>query len=382
MNLNIRNMKKILLCLGLILWGFVGMGQNVSWNFATASPSSNTASNVTVSDVTQGNNNGTTVLITNNSASTGYAGASGTNNAGVAARTGALNTAASGSAYFEFTITPNPTFVATLTNINFGTRSTPSGPQAYTLRSSLNNYASDIMTGTIPNNSTWTLQSPPPFNVSSAINTSITFRIYGYNGSGTVAQNTANWRIDDLVLTINSGPLPITLISFKANITESQQTILKWATASEKDNDYFVVERSKNALDFESIGKIQGKGTIDLRNDYSFIDESPLKGINYYRLKQVDFDGQYSYTRAESVIKDGDGTISLYPNPTSNTLKINFEDTDQIEDAKIYDMMGKVVKMMSGNEGNYEVSNLPQGKYIIQIDLLDGRSIKNSFVKN
>ena len=375
-------MKKILLSLGLILLGFTGLGQNVSWNFATASPSSNTATNVTASDVTQGNNNGTTQLITNAVPSAGYAGASGTNNAGAAARTGALNTGASGSAYFEFTITPNPTVVATLTNINFGTRSTPSGPQAYTLRSSLDNYASDVMTGTIPNNSTWTLQSPPPFNISSAVSTSITFRIYGYNGSGAVAQSTANWRIDDLILTVNAGPLPVTLISFKANITESQQTVLKWATASEKDNDYFVVERSKNASDFELVGKVKGKGTIDLRNDYSFTDESPLKGINYYRLKQVDLDGQYSYTRAESVIKDGDGTISLYPNPTTNILKINFEDTDQIEDATIYDMMGRVVKTIIGNQDKYEVVNLPQGKYIIQIDLLDGRSIKNSFVKN
>jgi hypothetical protein len=179
-----------------------------------------------------------------------------------------------------------------------------------------------------------------------------------------------------------SAPLPITLISFKANITESQQTVLKWATASEKDNDYFEIERSKNALDFESVGKIKGKGTIDLRNDYTFTDESPLKGINYYRLKQVDFDGQYSYTRAESVIRDGDGSISLYPNPTANILKINFEDTEQIENTTIYNLMGRAVKTISGNQGKYEISELPQGKYILQIGLSDGRIIRNSFVKN
>ncbi len=382
LKLNFKNMKKILLSLGLILLGFVGMGQNVLWNFATASPSSNTAPNVSVSDVTQGNNNGTTTLITNTSVSSGYAGASGTNNAGAAARNGALNTAASGSAYFEFSITPNPTFVVTLTNISFGTRSTNTGPSAFSLRSSIDNYASDIVSGSISNNSTWVLQSSPPFSVSSGLSTPITFRIYGYNGTVAPANNTANWRIDDLALTINTAPLPITLISFKANITESQQTVLKWATASEKDNDYFEVERSKNASDFEPIGKIKGKGTIDLRNDYSFTDETPLKGINYYRLKQIDFDGQFSYTRAESVIKDGDGTISLYPNPMTNTLKIDFEDTDQIEDATIYDMMGKVVKTIPGNEGKYEISDLSQGKYIIKIDLSDGRIIKNSFVKN
>lgn len=375
-------MNKILLILGLILMGFIGMGQNVSWNFATASPSSNTSTNVTVSDVTQGNNNGTTTLITDNSTSSGYAGASGTNNAGAAARTGTLNIAASGSAYFEFTTTPSPTFVVTLTNVSFGSRATPSGPQAYTLRCNLNNYTSDIATGAISNNSTWTLQSSPSFNISSAVNTSITFRIYGYNGTGTIALNTANWRIDDLVLTINAVPLPVTLISFKANIGENQQTVLKWATASEKNNEYFMVERSKNAIDFEKIGKIKGNGTIGLRNDYAFTDENPLKGINYYRLKQVDFDGQFSYTRTESIIKDGDGTISLYPNPTTNTLKINFEDTDQIDDTTIYNLMGKVVKTIKGNEGKYEISDLPQGNYIIQMSLLDGRIVRNSFIKN
>ncbi len=179
-----------------------------------------------------------------------------------------------------------------------------------------------------------------------------------------------------------AAPLPITLISFKANITESQQTILKWATASEKDNDYFEIERSKNALDFESVGKIKGRGTVELRNDYTFTDESPLKGINYYRLKQVDFDGQFSYTRAESVIRDGDGNISLFPNPTANILRINFEDTDQIENATIYNLMGRVVKTISGNQSKYEISELPQGKYILQIGLSDGRIIRNSFVKN
>jgi hypothetical protein len=109
---------------------------------------------------------------------------------------------------------------------------------------------------------------------------------------------------------------------------------------------------------------------------------SQTKGINYYRLKQVDFDGQYSYTRAESVIRDGDGTISLFPNPTANILKINFEDTEQIENTTIYNMMGRVVKTIAGNQGKYEISELPQGKYILQIGLSDGRIIRNSFVKN
>jgi hypothetical protein len=181
--------------------------------------------------------------------------------------------------------------------------------------------------------------------------------------------------------TLPPSPLPITLISFKASLNSSNQAVLKWATASEKDNHYFEIERSKNAIDFESLGKINGKGTSDLRNDYAFTDETPLKGINYYRLKQVDFDGTFSYTRPESVITEGDGSISLYPNPTVNVLKINFEDLDQIETATIYNQSGVMMKNLQGSKSSIDIQELPQGKYILQIRLADQRIITNSFVK-
>jgi Secretion system C-terminal sorting domain len=189
----------------------------------------------------------------------------------------------------------------------------------------------------------------------------------------------SNVGIDDIALT--AAPLPITLISFKASLNSSNQTVLKWATASEKDNYYFEIERSKNAIDFESLGKMNGKGTSDLRNDYAFTDETPLKGINYYRLKQVDFDGTFSYTRPESVITEGDGSISLYPNPTVNVLKINFEDLDQIETATIYNQSGVMMKNLQGSKSSIDIQELPQGKYILQIRLADQRIITNSFVK-
>ena len=351
----------------------------ILWNFDSASPSA-TVANIAASDVTQGNNNGTTTILTNNVPSSGYAGASAGNNAGAAVRPVALNTGASGSAYFEFTLTPNAGKIVALTGISFGTRSTASGPTAYSLRSNLDGFGSDIVSGGISNNSTWALQTQT-LSVNSPVGTAITFRIYGHSGSGAVATSTANWRIDDLTLTFNLA-LPITLISFNAALSESNQTTLKWATANELDNSYFEIERSKNSIDFESLGRIKGTGTSELRNDYSFTDETPLKGINYYRLKQIDFDGTFTYTRPVSVIKEGDGTISLYPNPASNLLKINFEDTDQIENTMIYDLMGKIVKSIMGDKDRFEVSDLPQGKYIIQIRLADSRIISNSFIKN
>lgn len=173
---------------------------NYNFSAGTAGAAS-TAAKLTVSSLSQGNNNGTTTLITNSSASSGYTGASGTYNAAASARTGALNTAASGSAYFEFTVTPAAGNAVTLTGISFGVRSTSTGPLNYALRSSLDGYANNIASGTISNNSTWALKSNTGLSVTSGLGTPVTFRIYGFGGTGTAAAGTANWRVDDISLT-------------------------------------------------------------------------------------------------------------------------------------------------------------------------------------
>jgi hypothetical protein len=183
----------------------------VAWNFGTttpgtASPSSGTpVTNISsISDLSQGNNNGTTVMLTSSSVSSGYTGASGSFNAGAAARTGALATGASGSAYFEFTVTPAAGFAVSITQIDFGTRSTSTGPQAFTIRSSLDNFAADAATpGSISNNSTWSLKQNS-LAISGSNSTAVTIRIYGYNGTGTASAGTANWRMDDLSVTVGT----------------------------------------------------------------------------------------------------------------------------------------------------------------------------------
>jgi hypothetical protein len=179
-----------------------------TWNFGvgsgSAAPSAGTPfPNLSISDITQGNNNGTTVLTTTVSASSGYTGASGSFNAGAAARTGALNINTSGSAYFEFTLTPSNNKYVSITGIKFGSRSTGTGPQAYSLRSSKDAYASDLATGTLTANSNWSLNNPTVNANSSLVNTAVTFRLYGYNGTGSPGVGSANWRIDDVVLTLD-----------------------------------------------------------------------------------------------------------------------------------------------------------------------------------
>ena len=172
--------------------------QSAYWNMQTAAPTSSTIANTTISAISRGNNNGTTTLLTNTSASFGYPGSTGNNNAGAAAFIGPLDIDA--STYFTFTATPSPGTSFTLNGISFGSRSTGTGPQAYSLRSSLDNYASNIAGGVLLANSTWTLISANGFTVSSGNGQPITFRIYGSGGSGNPGTNTANWRIDDLQL--------------------------------------------------------------------------------------------------------------------------------------------------------------------------------------
>lgn len=198
-------MKKLFTLIVTITAALTTFSQTtVGWNFGTtagnASPSSGTpVSNLTVSALAQGNNNGTTTLLTTTSASSGYTNTSGSYNAGAAARIGALNTAAGGSAYFEFTLTPDAGYTVSVSSISFGSRSTSTGPQAYSIRTSLNNYGADAATGTLSSTGTWALITPA---VTLSNSGAITVRIYGYNGTGSPAAGTANWRIDDLAVTV------------------------------------------------------------------------------------------------------------------------------------------------------------------------------------
>ncbi len=215
-------MKKTLLTiLGLAaLTTQIGFGQVVlNWNFGTAtasgSPSSGTPVNFTISTITIGNSLGTvSTPINSSSASSGYTGASGQMNIGNAFRTGALNTASGGSGYFEFTITPAAGYTFTLTNFDFGFRSTGTGPQAFALLSSQDSYATNLFTGTITANSSWSYKDNAVSFTSTTAGQAVTFRLYGYSGSGSASSGTINGRMDDLTMTVAAIPEPATAVLF------------------------------------------------------------------------------------------------------------------------------------------------------------------------
>jgi hypothetical protein len=196
----------------------------VYWNFNTATPTSGTNGDYaswTFGPLTQGNNLGTTTLFTSISASSGYTNpfgvvASGTTNAGAAARTGVFSAAS--NAFFEVQVVVPSNTTTSITNISFGSRSTGTGPAAYSIRSSADGFAADVATNALTTNSTWAMNvAPVAIALSNGTNT---VRIYGYAGSGNASSNTANWRIDDLTLALAAGvgptPTPPTITSTNA----------------------------------------------------------------------------------------------------------------------------------------------------------------------
>ena len=183
------------------------------WDGTNVNSTSGTNANITsaVFGSAQGNNNGTTPLISTTSASTGYTGSTGTSNFGAACKTGALTT--STSTYFTTVITPATNYKVTLNSISLGSRGTSTGPTTITVYSSIDNYTTAIGSATVLANSTWALSSIT-FSGSSltgSVSTAVTLRIYGSGGAGSANVNTANWRIDDISLNVtavaNGGPI-------------------------------------------------------------------------------------------------------------------------------------------------------------------------------
>ncbi|HHB79487.1 MAG TPA: hypothetical protein ENK85_09680, partial [Saprospiraceae bacterium] len=174
------------------------------------------------------------------------------------------------------------------------------------------------------------------------------FDIIAYGGtvSGTfsITGLPAGWDIDYGLITANTitlyGPasaLPIELLNF--NATKKQDRIaVSWQTTSEQNSDYFDIEHSNDARYFQKLGSTKAQGTSYEVRNYTYTHQSPSKGINYYRLKQVDMDGKFTYSNIVSA-KIGKEEISFYPNPATGTISFN----RPVETVTIYDLMGKEV---------------------------------------
>lgn len=183
-----------------------------------------------------------------------------------------------------------------------------------------------------------------------------------------------------------SNPLPVTWLNFygKANLTNVE---LAWATASEKDNDYFDVERSLNGIEFTAVGRVYGAGNSITQKSYSYTDDYPLIGTAYYRLKQVDFNGEYDYSKTIAVYFEGtqvfdDNSVAIYPNPFKDgdlTLELKSIQGNTPVTIKVTSLTGNMVYLANLNAPEHHKVNLipiamdklPQGIYFISISTIN-----------
>lgn len=137
-------------------------------------------------------------------------------------------------------------------------------------------------------------------------------------------------------------PLPIELLRFSAEWEKENSALLTWETAAEINNDYFLLERSGDGLNWEEIAQISGQGNSSSLQKYQFLDKNPNFGISYYRLSQTDFNGERTYFPIESLVNSGRRETQISPNPTSNSIKI-VGDPNEISDFGVFDIFGKEI---------------------------------------
>ncbi|MFO7878593.1 MAG: T9SS type A sorting domain-containing protein, partial [Bacteroidales bacterium] len=175
--------------------------------------------------------------------------------------------------------------------------------------------------------------------------------------------------------------LPVELLSFSADY-DGRVVNLAWTTASERNNDYFEVQKSENAQDFVAIDKITSlaqNGNSNTKLHYNLTDEDTKQGTYYYRLKQVDFDGSFAFSDIVSIIVDGTNAFLVYPNPAKERIQITYHCTDQGQSIiRIYDPQGRLVHSGSlqcntgTNKTFVDVSGLSPAVYTLTLITDDG----------
>jgi len=160
--------------------------------------------------------------------------------------------------------------------------------------------------------------------------------------------------------------LPVELSDFRAD-PHAQGVLLRWQTESESQNHYFQIEHSTGGAHFSPIGRVEGYGNSAQTRYYSFLHQNPPAGLNYYRLRQVDFDETAHYSPIVSVRITGKGAITLTPNPASDYFQIRGLG-DATTRVRLSDAEGRLLWEGEGREGEpVDLAAFPRGYYFVEI---------------
>lgn len=196
-------------------------------------------------------------------------------------------------------------------------------------------------------------------------------------GSGTVSGSGGDGQISIEIV------LPVELSRFEAN-PKDNMVELEWTTVSEINNDFFQIEHSADGVNFISVGKIKGNGTTSETVDYEFMHRQPNTGINYYRLKQVDFDGAFEYSPMVVInLNDRSSGVNLYPNPTLDRVMVTLGNRPEKVKITLTNLLGQGIDLQpvsTANGWEIDLSDLGQGVYILRAEY-DGKTETRQIIK-
>jgi len=163
---------------------------------------------------------------------------------------------------------------------------------------------------------------------------------------------------------ILSAVLPVEWSKITQARIEKRSVIIQFSTAQQINNSHFDIEHSQDGRNYQSIGRIEGEGNTFTEMDYEYIYETPKAGMSYYRVKQVDFDDQFSYSNVASLVYKVDN-VSVYPNPVTDRLVLNSPNEGSMA---VYNHVGLEMHNYQLTEGQTEVdmSNLNSGIYLLK----------------
>ena len=198
-------------------------------------------------------------------------------------------------------------------------------------------------------------------------------------------QNDGTGATGDVILgTLDGTALPIVMNDFEAEAT-AEGVQLTWQTAAEQNNEGFDIQRKASNGSWENIGFAEGRGTTQATNNYEFLDENPLRGVNYYRLRQRDFDGRSEISAIVSVdfsMNEEVPVLQLFPNPvTDGVLNLDFSNLENEEmTIRIFTASGQLVSEFQQNENTLNVADLPNGAYFLEVQT-GSETVSRQFVK-
>ena len=175
--------------------------------------------------------------------------------------------------------------------------------------------------------------------------------------------------------------LPLRFLSFAAQKCNKGSVCLEWTTANELNVSNFEIERSEDGRVFKSVGT--RKANNQTANSYNTIDDvsSLLNNTKiYYRIKQIDTDGQFSYSDVKTIMLSDKIIIAFYPNPAINT--VNITGWINIKQMKLYDMSGRIVNEWNTSAPEINIRNFLKGTYILKVELKNGEILQQKIIKN